>query len=133
MLNTALLVILVGLIIYIGAILTYEFLDLNDFSLFHKKQKYHVIPAECFPQKVTLGDLCELCPETIFKVVDGGFAIIDPQKIDDEKMKVYKKLVVYNLDAKNHKLEVSDPSLLLDTKSVNIVLTTAEITAMTTL
>lgn len=114
MLNTALLVILVGLIIYIGAILTYEFLDLNDFSLFHKKQKYHVIPAECFPQKVTLGDLCELCPETIFKVVDGGggFAIINPQNIDNEKLNVYKTLSAYNLDTQNQTLEVSDPSLL---------------------
>lgn len=114
MLNTALLIILVGLIIYIGAILTYEFLDLNDFAFLHKKPKYTVIPAECFPKKVTLGDLCELCPETIFRAPDDGYGtvVIDPQKIDDEKMKVYKTLAVYNLDTKNHKLEVSDPSLL---------------------
>lgn len=114
MLNTALLIILVGLIIYIGAILTYEFLDLNDFAFLHKKPKYTVIPAECFPKKVTLGDLCELCPETIFRAPDDGYGtvVIDPQKIDDEKMKVYKTLSVYNLDTKNHKLEVSDPSLL---------------------
>lgn len=114
MLNTALLIILVGLIIYIGAILTYEFLDLNDFAFLHKKPKYTVIPAECFPKKVTLGDLCELCPETIFRAPDDGYGtvVIDPQKIDDEKMKVYKTLAVYNLDTENHKLEVSDPSLL---------------------
>jgi hypothetical protein len=114
MLNTALLVILVGLIIYIGAILTYEFLDLNDFAFLHKKPKYTVIPAECFPKKVTLGDLCELCPETIFKVVDGngGFAMINPQDIDSKKLSIYKTLSAYNLDTQNQTLEVSDPSLL---------------------
>lgn len=114
MVNTALLVILVGLIVYIAAILTYEFIDLNDFAFLRKKQKYTVIPAEYLPKKVTLGDLCELCPETIFKVVDGngGFAIIDPQNIDNEKLSVYKTLSAYNLDVRNQTLEVPDPSLL---------------------
>lgn len=114
MINTVLLFILACLIIYIGAILTYEFLDLNDFTFFHKKPKYNVIPAECFLKKVTLGDLCELCPETIFRAPDDGYGtvVIDPQKIDDEKMKVYKTLAVYNLDTQNQTLEVSDPSLL---------------------
>lgn len=114
MINTILLFILACLIIYIGAILTYEFLDLNDFTFFHKKPKYNVIPAERFLKKVTLGDLCELCPETIFRAPDDGYGtvVIDPQKIDDEKMKVYKTLAVYNLDTQNQTLEVSDPSLL---------------------
>lgn len=114
MINTVLLFILACLIIYIGAILTYEFLDLNDFTFFHKKPKYNVIPAECYLKKVTLGDLCELCPETIFRAPDDGYGtvVIDPQKIDDEKMKVYKTLAVYNLDTQNQTLEVSDPSLL---------------------
>lgn len=114
MINTVLLFILACLIIYIGAILTYEFLDLNDFTFFHIKPKYNVIPAECFLKKVTLGDLCELCPETIFKVVDGngGVAIINPKNIDSKKLNVYKTLSAYNLDTQNQTLEVSDPSLL---------------------
>lgn len=114
MISTALLVILVGLIVYISAILTYEFLDLNDFAFLHKKPKYTVIPAERFPKKVTLGDLCELCPETIFSVVDGdgGFAVVNPQNIDSKKLNVYKTLTAYNLNASNQTLEVSDPSLL---------------------
>ncbi len=112
--NAYLLYIIAVLVAAIFFLLTYDIFDLGDVSLFHKKTKYHAIPAESFPKKVTLGDLCELCPETIFRAPDDGYGtvVIDPQKIDDEKMKVYKTLAVYNLDTKNHKLEVSDPSLL---------------------
>lgn len=112
--NAYLLYIIAVLVAAIFFVLTYDIFDLGDVSLFHKKTKYHAFPAECFSKKVTLGDLCELCPEIIFRASDGGYGtiVIDPQKIDDEKMKVYKTLAVYNLDTKNHKLEVSDPSLL---------------------
>ncbi len=112
--NAYLLYIIAVLVAAIFFVLTYDIFDLCDVSLFHKKTKYHTIPAECFPKKVTLGDLCELCPETIFRAPDDcyGTVVIDPKKIDDEKMKVYKTLAVYNLDAKKHTLEVSNPSLL---------------------
>lgn len=112
--NTFLLFIIAVLVAAIFFVLTYDIFDFGDVSLFHKKTKYHAIPAECFPKKVTLGDLCELCPETIFRAPDDGYGtiVIDPQKIDDEKMKVYKTLAVYNLDTQNQTLEVSDPSLL---------------------
>ena len=112
--NAYLLYIIAVLVAAIFFVLTYDIFDLGDVSLFHKKTKYHAFPAECFSKKVTLGDLCELCPEIIFRASHGGYGTVvnDPQKIDDEKMKVYKTLAVYNLDTKNHKLEVSDPSLL---------------------
>lgn len=112
--NAYLLYIIAVLVAAIFFVLTYDIFDLCDVSLFHKKTKYHTIPAECFPKKVTLGDICELCPETIFSAPDDGYGtiVIDPKKIDDEKMKVYKTLAVYNLDAKKHTLEVSNPSLL---------------------
>lgn len=112
--NAYLLYIIAVLVAAIFFVLTYDIFDLCDVSLFHKKTKYHAIPAECFPKKVTLGDICELCPETIFRAPDDGYGtiVIDPKKIDDEKMKVYKTLAVYNLDAKKHTLEVSNPSLL---------------------
>lgn len=112
--NAYLLYIIAVLVAAIFFVLTYDIFDLCDVSLFHKKTKYHAIPAECFPKKVTLGDICELCPETIFRAPDDcyGTIVIDPKKIDDEKMKVYKTLAVYNLDAKKHTLEVSNPSLL---------------------
>lgn len=112
--NTFFLYVITVLVAAIFFVLTYDIFDLRDFSFFHKKPKYTVIPAECFPKKVTLGDLCELCPKTIFKVVDGGggFAIINPQNIDNEKLNVYKTLSAYNLNTQNQTLEVSDPSLL---------------------
>lgn len=112
--NAYLLYIIAVLVAAIFFVLTYDIFDLCDVSLFHKKTKYHTIPAECFPKKVTLGDICELCPETIFRAPDDfcGTIVIDPKKVDDEKMKVYKTLAVYNLDAKKHTLEVSNPSLL---------------------
>lgn len=114
MLNTALLVILVGLIIYIGAILTYEFLDLNDFPLFHRKPQYTPISAEEFIKGVTLGDLCQLCPKSTFVIKDndGGFFKLETEAVSKQKLKLYKEIFVKKLDAETYTLEVSAPWLL---------------------
>ena len=95
--NTFFLYVITVLVAAIFFVLTYYIFDLRDFSFFHKKPKYTVIPAECFPKKVDGG---------------GGFAIINPQNIDNEKLNVYKTLSAYNLNIQNQTLEVSDPSLL---------------------
>lgn len=120
--NNTLLFIIAVFVIAMFAILSYEFLQLNDFALFRRKpepdpEHKHLddlFRAEVMYTGVTLGSICELCPKTIFRVKDGrgGYFALDTEKVDEKKLRFYKTIFVKALDAPNYELEVSDPSLL---------------------
>jgi hypothetical protein len=120
--SNVLLFIIAVFVIAMFAILAYEFLQLNDFSLFRRKpepdpEHKHLddlFRAEVMYTGVTLGSICELCPKTIFRVKDGhgGYFALDTEKVDEKKLRFYKTIFVKALDAPNYELEVLDPSLL---------------------
>nr|DAK93677.1 MAG TPA: hypothetical protein [Caudoviricetes sp.] len=120
--NNTLLFIIAVFVIAMFAILSYEFLQLNDFALFRRKpepdpEHKHLddlFRAEVMYTGVTLGSICELCPKTIFRVKDGhgGYFALDTEKVDEKKLRFYKTIFVKALDAPNYELEVPDPSLL---------------------
>ena len=120
--SNVLLFIIAVFVIAMFAILAYEFLQLNDFSLFRRKpepdpEHKHLddlFRAEVMYTGVTLGSICELCPKTIFRVKDGhgGYFALDTEKVDEKKLRFYKTVFVKALDATDYELEVSDPSLL---------------------
>ena len=120
--NNTLLFIIAVFVIAMFAILSYEFLQLNDFALFRRKpepkpEHKHLddlFRAEVMYTGVTLGSICELCPKTIFRVKDGrgGYFALDTEKVDEKKLRFYKTIFVKALDAPNYELEGPDPSLL---------------------
>lgn len=120
--NNTLLFIIAVFVIAMFAILSYEFLHLNDFALFRRKPEPepehrhldNLFRAEVMYTGVTLGSICELCPKTIFRVKDGrgGYFALDTEKVDEKKLRFYKTIFVKALDAPNYELEVPDPSLL---------------------
>lgn len=120
--SNVLLFIIAVFVIAMFAILAYEFLQLNDFALFRRKpepdpEHKHLddlFRAEVMYTGVTLGNICELCPKTIFRVKDGhgGYFALDTEKVDEKKLRFYKTIFVKALDAPNYELEVLDPSLL---------------------
>lgn len=120
--NNTILFIIAVFVIAMFAILSYEFLQLNDFALFRRKPEPEpehkhlddLFRAEVMYTGVTLGSICELCPKTIFRVKDGhgGYFALDTEKVDEKKLRFYKTIFVKALDAPNYELEVLDPSLL---------------------
>lgn len=120
--NNTILFIIAVFVIAMFAILSYEFLQLNDFALFRRKPEPEpehkhlddLFRTEIMYTGVTLGSICELCPKTIFRVKDGhgGYFALDTEKVDEKKLRFYKTVFVKALDATDYELEVSDPSLL---------------------
>ena len=123
--NNTLLFIIAVFVIAMFAILSYEFLHLNDFALFQPKpkqepeQKCIGIPLEYLKTEVTykgvtLADLMELCPNKHFRIKDGlgGYFSITLGSEEARAPRKYRSVYVTSVDPCSYELEVSDRSLL---------------------
>jgi hypothetical protein len=119
MLNNVLLGLILLAVIFITSILTWEFLDLNDFRLFKRKVTIEPPPMATPDQNnpfkivnvytgVTLADICELCPRKLFRVRgnDEKIVCIDTEAIEEKKLEFYRTIFIKKINAKNYELEL---------------------------
>lgn len=143
------LCLILMVVVVIALILLYEFFDMNDFSLFKRKVTIKP-PPMATPDKnkafkivniytgVTLADICELCPNHLFKVKagEGKVVCIDTENLGKKNLDFYRTIFLKGITAKNYELELVDPedfSLLKETRSVSREDITADTTATTAL